>query len=166
MTTDKHLEAIEARLDAAGPGPWEWEAGAAGVVIQTQHETACRRAFVARIVAGSGAVVDLVAHAWGDLRTLAARVRALEARVRALEARVAEQQAGLVRSAERGSDWAEKAHQRRVALELAVKALSATVDRCHTGYDWNADPDAITRLQGDAFAAARTALEDQTDETR
>lgn len=159
MTTDKHLEAIEARLDAAGPGPWEWEAGAAGVVIQTQHETAWRRAFVARIVAGSGAVVDLVAHAWGDLRTLAARVRALEARV-------AEQQASLVRSAERGSDWAEKAHQRRVALELVVRALSATVDRCHTGYDWNADPDAITRLQGDAFAAARTALEDQTDETR
>lgn len=165
MTTDKHLEAIEARLNAAGPGPWEWEAGATGVVIQTQHETAYRRAFVARIVAGSGAVVDLVAHAWGDLRTLAARVRALEARVRALEARVAEQQAGLVRSAERGSDWAEKAHQRRVALELAVKALSATVDRT-TGYDWNADPDVVTRLQGDAFAAARTALEDQTDETR
>ena len=159
MTTDKHLEAIEARLVAAGPGPWEWEAGATGVVIQTQHETAYRRAFVARIVACSGAVVDLVTHAWGDLRTLAARVRALEARV-------AEQQAGLVRSAERGSDWAEKAHQRRVALELVVRALSATVDRCHTGYDWNADPDAITRLQGDAFAAARTALEDQTDETR
>lgn len=46
-----------------------------------------------------------------------------------------------------------------VALELAVKALSATVDRT-TGYDWNADPDVVTRLQGDAFAAAQAALED------
>lgn len=157
MTTDKHLEAIEARLDAAGPGPWEWEAGATGVVIQTQHETAYRRAFVARIVAGSGAVVDLVAHAWGDLCYLAARVRQLEAQV-------ADKQASLIRSAERGVMWAEKAHQRRVALELAVKALSATVDRT-TGYDWNADPDVVTRLQGDAFAAAQAALED-ADATR
>ncbi len=36
-------------------------------------------------------------------------------------------------------------------------ALSETTVRAHTGYDWNADPDNITRLQGDAFQAAREA---------
>lgn len=38
-------------------------------------------------------------------------------------------------------------------------ALSATTARL-AGYDWNADPDAITRLQGDAFAAAGRVFSD------
>lgn len=149
MTIDKRLEAIEARLFASDSGPWEWAVGEAGVIVR---EVGASGRIVLRIVAGAGADVDLVAHAWDDMRYLVGRVRALESQL-------ADERTRHGRTAERGAAWAEKAHQRRVALELAVKALTATVDRTTT-YSWNVDPDGVTRLQGEAFAAAQAALED------
>lgn len=154
MTTDKRLEAIEARLFASDSGPWEWAVGEAGVIVR---EVGASGRIVLRIVAGAGADVDLVAHAWGDLRYLVGRVRALESQL-------ADERTRHGRTAERGAAWAEKAHQRRVALELAVKALTATVDRTTT-YSWNVDPDGVTLMQGAAFEAAEAALED-ADATR
>lgn len=44
------------------------------------------------------------------------------------------------------------------ALALMREALAATTGRL-SGYDWNADPDSITRLQGDAFTAADEATD-------
>jgi hypothetical protein len=59
------------------------------------------------------------------------------------------------------------------AVRLLKDALSATTSRL-TGYDWNADPDAVTKQQGDAFSladkvfadlsAAVDAYPDMTDE--
>lgn len=45
------------------------------------------------------------------------------------------------------------------ALRYLRDALTATTARI-SGYDWNADPDDITRQQGDAFAAADKVLAD------
>jgi len=154
VTTDKRLEAIEARLFASDSGPWEWAVGEAGVIVR---EVGASGRIVLRIVAGAGADVDLVAHAWDDMRYLVGRVRALESQL-------ADERTRHGRTAERGAAWAEKAHQRRVALELAVKALTATVDRTTT-YSWNVDPDGVTLMQGAAFEAAEAALED-ADATR
>lgn len=150
MTTDKRLEAIEARLFASDSGPWEWAVGEAGVIVR---EVGASGRIVLRIVAGAGADVDLVAHAWDDMRYLVGRVRALESQL-------ADERTRHGRTAERGAAWAEKSHQRKVALEYAVKALTATVNRSRTGYDWNADPDDVTLMQGAAFEAAEAALED------
>lgn len=45
------------------------------------------------------------------------------------------------------------------AVRSLRDALTATTARL-TGYDWNADPDAITKQQGDAFAAADRVFSD------
>ncbi len=45
------------------------------------------------------------------------------------------------------------------ALALAEKALTETVHRAGTGYDWNADPDKVTLAQGLAFTAIARAKE-------
>ena len=45
------------------------------------------------------------------------------------------------------------------AVRSLRDALTATTARL-TGYDWNADPDAITKQQGDAFAAADKVFAD------
>jgi hypothetical protein len=45
------------------------------------------------------------------------------------------------------------------AVRYLRDALSATTARL-TGYDWNTDPDGITRQQGDAFAAADKVFAD------
>lgn len=45
------------------------------------------------------------------------------------------------------------------AVRSLRDALTATTARL-TGYDWNADPDAITKQQGDAFAAADRVFAD------
>ena len=53
--------------------------------------------------------------------------------------------------AERGSS--------RAALITAQNAMSEISHKGHkTGYDWNADPAGLTRLEGDAFAAIDKAL--------
>ena len=41
----------------------------------------------------------------------------------------------------------------RSTLLLAEHALRMTVQRAGTSYDWNRDPDFITLVQGEAFAA-------------
>lgn len=47
----------------------------------------------------------------------------------------------------------------RAALDAYQVALVETMQRATNGYDWNADPDHITRLQGAASAAAEAACE-------
>lgn len=155
MKTDEKLNAIALRVDKAGPGPWEWETSEHGVIFKTQHLLSYRREFVARLVAGRAAVVDLLANAWGDLAYLLGRVRQLEARVEDLQAR-------LDRPTARGMDKIEQAEQLRAALDTAMDALTATTRRT-TGYDWNADPDSVTLLQGQAFDAYRATLEGKRD---
>lgn len=43
-------------------------------------------------------------------------------------------------------------------LRAARNALSETALRVGNGYDWNADPDNITLLQGEAFSKIDEAL--------
>jgi len=45
------------------------------------------------------------------------------------------------------------------AVRYLRDALAATAARL-TGYDWNADPDGVTKQQGDAFAAADKVFAD------
>lgn len=45
------------------------------------------------------------------------------------------------------------------AVRILKEALSATVART-TGYDWNADPDLVTKQQGDAFTLADKVFAD------
>lgn len=45
------------------------------------------------------------------------------------------------------------------AVELLRDALIATTARL-TGYDWNVDPDAVTKQQGDALEAANKVFSD------
>ena len=59
--------------------------------------------------------------------------------------------------------YLQRAQERISALESALlvanKALSETIQRCGTGYNWNSDPDKITFLAGKAFAKMKEAIE-------
>lgn len=61
-----------------------------------------------------------------------------------------------------GGDLIERS-LRTIRVHDAVRylrdALSATTARL-TGYDWNADPDGVTKQQGNAFAAADKVFAD------
>lgn len=77
------LASIEARLDAATPGPWEFDETTS---IIDAGEVSVAHVHITHDDSGS-ANADLIAHAPADLRYLLDRVRELEKTVDALELR-------------------------------------------------------------------------------
>jgi hypothetical protein len=103
--TDDQVDAIQARLDAATPGPWHWgddDAGGAGweaLMTESGRHVISSEVPHAFRVSGLLADEDLIAHAPSDLRLLLAAVR----RGRRIEKAVREIAAEMIAERDRGS---------------------------------------------------------------
>jgi hypothetical protein len=139
--TDADLDAIEARLDAATPGPWH---------VEDDHATENQIWTERRWEAGGGASVvdaggmgpadaDLIAHAPNDLRALLAEVRRgrrIEAAARRVDAWMAQDRYTQLEKVDGGFDLraalAEEPDEFRAALmEVTLQGRDIRVHWWH-----------------------------------
>ena len=117
------LDAIEARANAATPGPWERETGERERQYVAAVPMGGKRSYA--IVADSGgrhpwADADFIAHARTDVPALIARVRELEAENAALKQRLVIDDAMVERACEVFPKWP--------GLTLMYAALEAALN--------------------------------------